>query len=120
MDNPKRPPPSKVYEIADRADTPEGAVRLLAEAFPEAETQYIADLFQQREAEQTKKVERFALEKKAARAARNFLADSGYVNLAEACEDLRLAPQDLWDQIMEGAGIPKHEMPAIIQTGWSH
>ena len=48
----------------------------------------------------------------------DFLGDGGFENLLEACNELSLTPQELWDQIMQEAGIPKHEMPATIQTDW--
>ena len=56
-------PASKVFEIADKADTAEEALTLLATAFPEAETGYIAGLFRQRAAEQSKMAERYELER---------------------------------------------------------
>ncbi len=48
-------------------------MQLLAAAFPEAETQYIADLFHQRAAAQSKREERYKLEGDAAKAVDNFL-----------------------------------------------
>ncbi len=52
---------------------PEEALRLLGTAFPEAEIQYIAGLFQQRGAEQSKMAKRYKLEEKASSAAGDFL-----------------------------------------------
>ena len=64
---------TEVFEIADSANTPEEGVQSLAAAFPEAETQYIADLFHQRAAAQSKREERYKLEGDAAKAVGNFL-----------------------------------------------
>ena len=86
----------------------------MAAAFPEAETEYLAGLFQQRGAEQAKLEEHYRLEGKASKAVGDFLRDSGFENLLEACNELSLTPQELWDQIMQEAGIPKHEMPARV------
>ncbi len=48
-------------------------MQLLAAAFPEAETQYIADIFHQRAAAQSKREERYKLEGDATKAVDNFL-----------------------------------------------
>ncbi len=48
-------------------------MQLLAATFPEAETQYIADLFYQRAAAQSKSEEHYELEGDAAKAVGNFL-----------------------------------------------
>ncbi len=120
MGDPRKPNPFKVYEIANKADTAEETVKLLAEAFPLADTQYIAELFRKREKEQSKQIAALNLEKRASKAMVTFLTDSGFVNLAEACEDLGLEPQELWNQIMREAGVPEHEMPVMIQVAQEH
>lgn len=65
MDDPKRPPASRVYDIADRAGTPDEAVRLLAVAFPEAEPEHIAAIFRHKAEAYAKLEERYRLESKA-------------------------------------------------------
>ncbi len=62
MDDPKKPPASRVYDIADKAGTPEEVVRLLAAAFPEAEPEHIAAIFRHKADAYAKLEERFRLE----------------------------------------------------------
>jgi hypothetical protein len=50
----------------------------------------------------------------AARAAREFMQKNGYISLMEAGGSLNLASlQELWDRIMEEAGLPACEAPAF-------
>ena len=53
----------------------------------------------------------------AARAAREFMQKNGYISLMEACEALNLTLQQLWDSIMEEAGLPACEAPAFAAFG---
>lgn len=49
----------------------------------------------------------------AARAASRFLLENDYASLEEAGAALDLAPQQLWDRIMEKAGLPSCELPSF-------
>ena len=49
----------------------------------------------------------------AARAACQFLLKNDYVSLDEACQTLNLTLQELWDKIMQEAGLPLCEVPAF-------
>lgn len=49
----------------------------------------------------------------AARAASRFLLDNDYVSLEEAGEALDLTLQQVWDRIMEEAGLPACELPSF-------
>ena len=51
----------------------------------------------------------------ASRAVMHFLKINGYRHLMDACERRGIDGQTLWNVIMQDAGIPEHEMPALIQ-----
>ena len=48
MSDERRPPKEKVFEIADGAGGPQEQLQRLAEAFPNADPQYIRQLFEDR------------------------------------------------------------------------
>jgi hypothetical protein len=50
----------------------------------------------------------------AARAASQFLLENDYVSLDEACRDLAVNQQELWDRIMDFAGLPACQIPAFV------
>jgi len=52
----------------------------------------------------------------AARAASQFLLENDYASLDEACQDLAVDQQVLWDRIMDFAGLPACQMPAFVMV----
>lgn len=52
----------------------------------------------------------------AAHAASQFLLENDYVSIDEACQDLAVTHQELWDRIMDFAGLPECEIPAFVMV----
>jgi hypothetical protein len=52
----------------------------------------------------------------AARAASQFLLENDYASLDEACQDLAVDQQMLWDRIMDFAGLPACRIPAFVMV----
>ncbi len=50
----------------------------------------------------------------ASRALAHFFRRNGYNSLLDACERLGLTPQEVWDQIMEEAGLPPTDVASVI------
>ncbi len=113
--NQKRPPASEVFEIAHKGKTPEEALRLLAETFPEADPKYIRELFEKSAQARDLQIKRLELDKARSKAVSDFLASHSYVNIAEAVDHLGLSPQQVWNKIMAEADLPLGDMPKYIQ-----
>lgn len=52
----------------------------------------------------------------AAGAASQFLLENDYASLDEACRDLAVSHQDLWDRIMDFAGLRACQIPAFVMV----
>ncbi|MGF1641191.1 MAG: hypothetical protein ACFCUO_09610 [Rhodospirillales bacterium] len=52
----------------------------------------------------------------AAGAASRFLLENDYASLDDACQDLAVDPQDLWDRIMDVAGLAPCFVPAFVMV----
>ena len=50
----------------------------------------------------------------AASAASRFLLENDYASIDEACQDLAVSHQQLWDTIMDFAGLPACQIPAFF------
>ena len=49
-------------------------------------------------------------------AASRFLLENDYASLDEACDDLAVDQQQLWDRIMDFAGLPPCLIPAFVMV----
>lgn len=52
----------------------------------------------------------------AARAASQFLLENDYASIDEACQDLAVSHQELWDRILDFAGLPACQIPAFFMV----
>jgi hypothetical protein len=52
----------------------------------------------------------------AASAASRFLLENDYASLDEACQDLAVGQQELWDRIMDFAELPPCLIPAFVMV----
>ncbi len=52
----------------------------------------------------------------ASEAVAEFLRDNDYENLGDACNDLGLSMQEVWDKIMADGALPECEAPSFIQV----
>ena len=52
----------------------------------------------------------------AAGAASRFLLENDYASLDEACDDLAVDQQQLWDTIMDFAGLPPCVIPPFVMV----
>ena len=52
----------------------------------------------------------------AARAASQFLLENDYASIDEACQDLEVSHQQLWDRVMDFAGLPACQIPAFVMV----
>lgn len=50
-----------------------------------------------------------------ARAVADYLKTNNYDTLQQACETLGQTPQAVWDQVMDGAGLPRTDLPERIE-----
>ena len=50
-----------------------------------------------------------------ARAVANYLRTNSYDTLQQACEKLGQTPQAVWDRVMDGAGLPRTDLPERIE-----
>ena len=110
------PDPVEIFEVYDSASNPAEGLKLFAAAFPNARTDYLAALFDERATALGRLGERIADEAAQIKAVRDFLARACYANIAEGCQHLGLQPQELWDKIMREANLPPSEMPETIQV----
>lgn len=51
-----------------------------------------------------------------AQAASQFLLENDYVSIDDACQDLAVSHQALWDRIMDFAGLPACQIPAFVMV----
>ncbi len=110
------PDPTEIFEVYDSADDPKEGLKLLAVAFPNARTDYVAKLFLERGAASEKESEWHRYEAAQSKAVLEFLERTGYANMEEGCRDLGLQPQELWNKIMREADLPLSETPEYIQV----
>ncbi len=108
---------SSFGRAGDEGQTPEESIRLLAEAFPDADVAYLRGLFAQRTEALELETERHRLSASRSKAVDAFLQANSYANIEEAADHLGLSPQQVWDKIMSEANLPPGEMPETIQVG---